>query len=349
MAELNITPVGPITPVATVPTIPTTPAISNTPYTAPVTPTIAAQTLNAVGINPNDVLSAGNIAQTINAPAPAPDDILGIRNQLYEEGGVNAAQQASQAAQVAASQAALGLNQRLTGLAGRAVSLSKITGTQAQERAVSQGEINALNESARLAANDYAAKKSNADDLFQIRNQEISEKKNIMLQFPGAGIAFGDSMEQVTKKLDKYADDQKKDAYKDTLKETALSLGLKTSGSTKDLEKRIRKANAEALNSAKEEHNLRMQGLQADINRTISGIGKGGGNSGGQESLDFSNKGVSNMIDQEVNSGASWQEIAELMEAVSPNSTIKGGTIDKYLRYKFFGENNPFATENEWL
>lgn len=266
-------------------TVPEVPVISNTPYTAPVTPSTAAQTLNTYGINPNDVLSAGNIQQTINAPEPAPDDLLGIRNQLYQQGGVTTAQQASQAAQTAASQATLGLSQRLTGLSGRAVSMSKITGTQAQEREVSQGEIDALNESARLAANDYAAKKGNADEMFQIRNQEISEKKAVMLQYPGAKIGFGDSFADVTKKLTKYEDQQKKDTYKATLKAKAMELGLKTKGSAKDLEKRISKSSKAALKSIKDEHDLKMESLRMDIANTKSTIANRGSSSENEDAL----------------------------------------------------------------
>lgn len=261
--------------VAPVEQVPTVTPISNTPFPEVMTPTTATSLVNQYGIDPTQVLSAENIAATTTAPTPAPDDLLGIRSQLYNEQGVNAAQTAYQNALKAASSATLGLNERLTGLRGRAVSMSKITGTQAQERAVSQGEIDALNESARIALADYTAKKGNADEMFQIRNQEISEKKQIMLQYPGAKVTFGDSMEQVSAKLSDYQKQQEKDAWKKTLKQMAMQLGVKTSGSSKDLEKRIRKANKATLDMAKEEHNLKMESMRMDILKTKASIAEG--------------------------------------------------------------------------
>ena len=260
----------PITTVAPVASTPAVAPISNTPYV--MTPAVATNLVNQYGIDPNQVLSSENINQTINNPTPAPDDLLGIRNQLYADNGVNTAQQAYQTAQQAASSATLGLNERLTGLRGRAVSMSKITGTQAQERAVSQGEIDALNESARLAQADYAAKKGNADELFQIRNQEISEKKAVMLQYPGAKIGFGDSFEQVTKKLTKYQDEVKKQAEKDAFKSALRDLGLKTSGSYKDLEKRLTKAGKEKAAEATKVAAQTWRKNELDIQNTISTI-----------------------------------------------------------------------------
>jgi hypothetical protein len=258
---------------------PTIAPISNTPYPQTMTPTQATSLVNQYGIDPTQVLSSQNIQQTTTNPAPNPDDLLGIRADLYNTQGVNAAQAAYQQAMQAASSAALGLNERLTGLRGRAVSLSKITGTQAQERAVSQGEIDALNESARLAQADYIAKKGNADEMFQIRNQEISEKKAVMLQYPGAKITFSDSMAQVTKKLTSYQKQVEKDEWKKTLKQMAMQLGVKTSGSRKELEKRISKANKETLKMAKEEHDLKMEAMRMDIENTKSTINNR--NSGG--------------------------------------------------------------------
>ena len=266
---------------------PTIAPVSNTPYPQTMTPTAATSLVNQYGIDPTQVLSNQNITQTTTAPAPAPDDLLGIRADIYNKQGVNAAQTAYQQAMQAASSASLGLGERLTGLRGRQVSMSKITGTQAQERAVSEGEIDALNESARLAQSDYVAKKGNADEMFQIRNQEIGEKKAIMLQYPGAKVTFGDSMAQVTKKLTKYQDQVAKDEWKSKLKQMALSLGVKTSGSRKELEKRISKTNKKALDNAQAEHDLKMEQGRWDIKKTISDIKHAGDKSGSNDLVPY--------------------------------------------------------------
>lgn len=257
------------------PLVPTVP-ISNTPYQAPLTPSTAAQTLNKYGIDPNQVLSADNIQQTITNPAPAPDDLLGIRSSLYNSTGVNAAQAEYQAARQAASSAALGLSERLTGLRGRAVSLNKITGTQAQERAVSSNEINALNAAEQLALGNYQAKKSEADAQFAIRESEVTQKRSLQAQYPGAKISVADSFDDAFKKIDKYAEEQKKEVYKATLKAKAVELGLKTKGNTKQLEKRISKANKSAIADAKKLSDLQLTKLQADIDNTRSEIANRG-------------------------------------------------------------------------
>lgn len=252
---------------AEIPLVPQVP-ITNTPYAAPLTPSTAAQTLSQYGIDPNQVLSAGNIQQTITNPAPAPDDLLGIRSSLYNSTGVNAAQAEYQAARQAASSAALGLNERLTGLRGRAVSLNKITGTQAQERAVSSNEIDALNASEQLSLGNYQAKKSEADAQFAIRESEVTQKRSLQAQYPGAKISVADSFDQAFTKIDKYAEDQKKEVYKASLKAKALDLGLKTKGNTKQLEKRISKANKNSLKDVKRKTELELSLLEANIKQT---------------------------------------------------------------------------------
>lgn len=302
---------------------PTIAPISNTPYPQTMTPTQATSLVNQYGIDPTQVLSSQNIQQTTTNPAPNPDDLLGIRADLYNKQGVNAAQAAYQQAMQAASSAALGLNERLTGLRGRAVSLSKITGTQAQERMVSQGEIDALNESARLAQADYIAKKGNADEMFQIRNQEISEKKQIMLQYPGAKITFSDSMAQVTKKLTSYQKQVEKDEWKKTLKQMAMQLGVKTSGSRKELEKRISKANKETLKMAKEEHDLKMEQGRWDIQKTISDIKHAGDKSGtSSEDKDIANfyKDANDLRTQMSAGDAVWSYAWNLLTTKYPNA-----------------------------
>jgi hypothetical protein len=90
--------------------------------------------------------------------------------------GVNAEQEKYNAARAASMGATAGLNERLTGLAGRQVSLSKITGTQAQERAVSSNEIARLQDAEQLALESLNAKKSEASAQFAIKEAEIGQK-----------------------------------------------------------------------------------------------------------------------------------------------------------------------------
>lgn len=312
--------------------------ISNTPYAAPLTPAVATQVLSQYGIDPNQVLSSGNIQQTTTNPAPAPDDLLGIRAGLYNTLGVNQASQDNLNAQKAASDAALGLNERLTGLRGRAVSLNKITGTQAQERAVSSNEIDALNAASVNALNQYQAKKSEADAQFAIRESEVTQKKALMAQYPGAKISFTDSFESSMKKIDNYAQDQKKEVYKDALKAKALDLGLKTNGSSKDLEKRIGKQNKSAVADAKKKSDLELVKLQADIDNTRSEIA----NRGNVKATTYTNQEITQTIDtltqQAIQSGKSpeqaWNDTALKLRSAGIDIT-SGSYADNQLRGVF--------------
>lgn len=118
--------------------------------------------------------------------------------------------------------------------------------------------------------------------MFQIRNQEIGEKKQIMLQYPGAKVTFGDSFDTVSKKLVKYEKEQKESNYKAELKKMAIQIGasLKTKkGGTagiKDLEKNIAKVNKNALKRAEAEADLKMEALRMDIANTKSTIANRG-------------------------------------------------------------------------
>jgi hypothetical protein len=268
-------------------------AINNTPYPvirepgpaftgnagSVMSPTQAQQIVNSVGINPGAVLSGQNIAQTVAGGTPAPDDLLGIRASLMQSTGANAAQAALQAARAASQAATAGLNERLTGLAGRPVSLSKITGQQAQERAVSSNEIARLQDAEKLALEDLQAKQEEVNTQFGIRESEITQKRALQSQYAGAGIKVTDSFDDAFKKISKFQENKEKDAYKNTLKEEARALGIKTSGlSTKQLEKKIGKGNKEALARVRAEHDLKMESMRADIAKTKSDMGKGESN-----------------------------------------------------------------------
>jgi hypothetical protein len=289
MADTPTVPIEAVAPVAPVASVApqTAPVINNTPYADTMTPAQAQSIVAGAGIDPNAVLSAGNVNATINNPAPAPDDLLGIRSEIYNNEGVNTAQTALTAAQAAAATALNNMNARITGLGGRTVSMSKITGSQAQERLVSQGEIDALNSDVANKLTDYQLKKGNADDMFGIRSGEVKEKQALMTKYAGAGIKVSDSFEQASAKIEKYADEQKKEIQKDALKDMALSLGLSTSGSRADLRRRISKANKTALDKADKLADLKIEAMKADIENTRSQIadrnnGGAGGNGDNQ-------------------------------------------------------------------
>jgi len=91
---------------------------------------------------------------------------------------------------------------------------------------------------------------------------------------------------------------------------------------------------------------LKLEQLRLNIEDTKSQIANRGKDKEKEVNLDFSNKGLSNMIDEEFNVNTDWETIAAKLEAAAPGSTFPGSAADKYLRYKFGLESeNPFGTE----
>jgi len=264
--------------------------VTNTPYANVVNPTSAtltsgmtsseaSQILAQLGINVNDVLSSSNIAQTTSGATPAVDDLLGIRAGLMESTGTNAAYATYQQAMAAAQKASQGLSTGLQQLSNRPVSLSKITGTQAQLREVASNEIQTLQDAANLALQTYQAKKGEAEAQFGIREAEISQKRTLQAQYPGAGIKLTDSFDDAVGKISKYQEKVAKDEYKQKLKAIAMELGItKTKISTKELEKKIAKKNKAALEQAKQAADLDLEYKK----KQIAELGK---KSGGSESF----------------------------------------------------------------
>lgn len=245
--------------------------------------TEAKTILDSLGIDVSGVLSSSNIAQTTSGKTTDTSDLLGIRSDIYSNLGVSEKQAAYQKALEASQKATQNLSTGLQQLSARPVSLSKITGQQAQLREVSANEISALEDAATLALQNYQAVKSEADTQFEIRNQQLSETKALMVQYPGAGIKFSDSTEKQVKKLSDYQKELEKETYKKELKKMAMELGLKTSGSRKELEKRISKYNKSALDDAKRSAELDYDYKKIQIDNVKSEIANRGKSSGSKE------------------------------------------------------------------
>lgn len=200
-------------------------------------------------ITPQTVYSAGNIAQATNAPAPKPNyaDPYALREFFLNTPDMVAAREG-----VRLSNADL-LARRQTGRAQQQAiqelpqALNVIRGEQAvagQQSALSE---QAAAESLLAAQSGYDTLAQEANAKYQIAQVERGKLQDLISQTSGkAGISYADSFETALKKADKYeekvAKEKKKELYKDTLKQSLLSLGLKTKGSTKDLEKRLRKS-----------------------------------------------------------------------------------------------------------
>jgi hypothetical protein len=223
------------------------------------------------GLTGNEVYSARNLTAT---PAVAPDDLLGIRNQLYSELGVTAAQQAYQQALKDLMDYQSGLESQQLAIEGQPLSMNVIRGEQAQASQLGAQQVAAKSRALQVLQNELQSKMQEAETQYRIRAQQVQETRQLMLQYPGAGIKYGDSMEKIQKKITDYQKEQEKKAYKDELKKMALQLGISAKGrSAREIEEEIRKYYSSEKEYTKTIRDLEIKSKQ----KALAQIGRGGG------------------------------------------------------------------------
>lgn len=101
-----------------------------------------------------------------------------------------------------------------------------------------------------------------ATNKFNIAKEQRDQLSSLISSTGGkAGISYTDTFESAVSKAEKYAEEKKKDDEKDAYKDALRSMGLKTSGSRKELENRLIKYNKNAAAEIK-----RNSDLQYNIN-----------------------------------------------------------------------------------
>lgn len=239
----------------------------------------ASRLLAQYNANPDAVMSAGNIAATNSNPTPAPDDLLGIRKQVYSELGVNDLQQKFNDIYGQLNAFDTATEEQSRKIMEQPLSMNELRGANATATELRATERSGLARQAEVARSALLAAQQEAQAVYGIRESEVQQKRQYLLQYPGAGFTMADSFETISKKLGDYQEKVKKDDYKASLKEKLISLGLKTSGNTKSLEARLKKANKSLLEQTKQENALKLEALKADIANTKSLIANR--NSGG--------------------------------------------------------------------
>jgi hypothetical protein len=140
-------------------------------------------------LDPQAVYSAGNIKSAMSGTS-YPTDLLGIRNQIYSDLGVTASQEAY-------NQALTASRAQQTALENAPMSLNVIRGAQAEAQRLSTDKLEVL-------GRDLQTKLNEANFQYGIRAQELQEKRQLQLQYPGAGIKLSDSSEKAAEKIQKY-------------------------------------------------------------------------------------------------------------------------------------------------
>jgi len=289
--------------------------------------------------NPSAVLSSGNIAATTTNPIPAPDDLLGIRKYIGTELGVDAKQKAYDDLFGQLSQYDTATAEQSRKINEQALSTNVLRGQDATAANLRANERLGIAKEAEVALSSLQAAKQEQEAQFAIRKQEVKDKQQIMLQYPGAKIHAGDSFDSVISKLNKYQDKVKKEAKKDALKEKLLSYGLSTKGNTKTLEKRLKKVNKKAYNDAQKLADLQIEAAKIDIENTKSMIkerSSGSGTAQAQKTLEAQQK-----RDQEFSA-----ELSRLVGEVNdPKSSVTRETAKAMIAAKFpeYDENQIYS------
>lgn len=312
---------------------------------APVVP--ANPLLDAYKPDATQVFSQANIQSTTQTPLAPPNysDPMGYLDRIKQESGFTEAQKQFNDATAALRQFDQGSLAQQNQLEDTLNPMGVITGSQASQERLRSQSRSSLASKAQVLQDYLTSKADEVNQKYQIFNDTKSTMQNLILNNPGAKIKFTDSIDTASKKLVDYSAQAKKDAYKDALNGKLIDIGLSGKGkNTKEMEKLLAKHNKELLAEAKQERDLKIQGLQADIANTKSLIGERGKDNTKPVTLDLSNAGLSKLIQEEVNSGADWGTIATKLEAAQPGITRNGSPADQYLRYSFGVTNtDPFT------
>lgn len=231
--------------------------------------------------------SSSNMQSAATNPTGMPNlaDPYGLQNSIYANNGVDAAQQAY-LAEVDK------LRKFDTGTVGQQVTIgeelnpmSVIRGEQATALGQRSLARTGFADTANAVRDLYLAKKDVADRQFSTAKEQRDQLTNLIVQNPGAGITYADTIDSAASKMNNFrlseetkvkkeAETAKKDSEKSAFKEALRALGLKTSGNYKELEKRLTKANKEAVSLAKsrsdQEYNMKI----AQFNKSMSGGSK---------------------------------------------------------------------------
>lgn len=246
-----------------------TQAVSTTPVAQATnaTPARGTSLLDALGLNADDVLKASNVSATIKKPtSTVTNDALGIFQAQEDAAGVSGYQQNYNTTLSNFLNAQNLANQEQLTIQGRAKKLGVLRGEQQQAAGQAQMDLQTLNTAMTLAQNQLASAKETASQRGQILYNEYQTKQQLMLEYPGLKIdPLNDDMSKVSKKLKEYKKDEEKKVQKQSFKDALRDMGLSTKGSRKELEDRLRSANAETYASTKKASELQLKQLELSV------------------------------------------------------------------------------------
>ncbi len=220
----------------------------------------AGAVLNQYGIDPTQALTSTNVVNTLTRPTAAPDDLLGIRGQLNYDLGLTAEQNKLNELKAQYYKAP-------SVIEGQRLNMSVLRG----ETGLAQDKLSASIQSQADTVNSLTSER---DYRMGIAEKNLDFTKQLKLQYAGAGINYGDSMDTVEKKLVTYNDNLKSEKKKEAYKTALIELGLKANGSMKDLEKRLTKAGKDKKKKADATADMAIATSQAALDKARAEISK---------------------------------------------------------------------------
>ena len=217
--------------------------VAQTTTTVPAAPTAA------------DVYSSDNIAQAVVQPTAKLDlsDPSGIYDYYMKGEDVTAKQsQYEKDLAALAKTKATAASRQLAIEQNPLEGMQYIVGAQSRAGQLDAAQISALSDALGVSQSALLAAKETAREKANLAISQHNELTSLITQYPGAKITYYDTIDSAAKKIEKYNKEQEKESEKKSLKEQARALGLKTSGSRKELEKRIQKA----VKASKEKQDL---------------------------------------------------------------------------------------------
>jgi hypothetical protein len=275
MAELT-TGTEVITPVSTTPTS----TVPGTPQAEVLTGSQAQNILATYGINPNALYSSNNVTSTLVRPESAADDLLGIRSQHQYDTGYSQSKAEADAIQKQIDAYTSQTESGIQSIGDWRQNAEAITGEKASYNEQRGIGLNTLLKQQGTLQTKLAELAEEVNLRTTISETNINLIKQLKLQYPGAKIKFGDSMDKIEKRLVKYGKEQEKKAKKSAYKDALEAMGMSTSGSSKELGNRLKQANAEAYAMAQESNKMSLESARIALQKAKQSLGTGTGGGG---------------------------------------------------------------------
>jgi hypothetical protein len=156
-------------------------------------------------------LDSSKVYSALNSTTQAsqPTDLLGIRTQIYNDLGIPTAQEEFNKSYKGYMDFQTAQDVQQNQLENQPLNLNVIRGEQAEASRLGGISLAAKARGLDVLQRGLESKLNEAQVQYQIRAQELTDKRNMQIQYAGAGIKLSDSYEQAADKISKY---QKKQA-----------------------------------------------------------------------------------------------------------------------------------------